>query len=257
MSLRRRVSGTNIHESFSDVALLMLATFIFLLVTILITNKISEKNQVPRLKEEIQELRAKLAAMEAANESLSDSVEQMFIMTSDASNVERVLETTTFGRKDFDLFIKGLKNIPGDTLHMVVDGTGSMHGVTSFLIPVLRLIVVRSGKELQAISWFADKDVGTYTGTMGEMLDRLIEGAPFAGSSEQIGKAFRKITAEHPAPSAYLLIGDEPSRDQIHYSSIPAPVFTLPIGRADPDTQREFQTLADKTGGQLLQIDFK
>jgi hypothetical protein len=58
-------------------------------------------------------------------------------------------------------------------------------------------------------------------------------------------------------PGAYLLLGDEPSDDRIFYRDIPSPVFTLPIGRNNPTTLWEYKTLAENTGGKMLQLDFK
>lgn len=160
-------------------------------------------------------------------------------------------------RKDFDLFVLGLKNLPGKDLHIVVDATGSMHGLTSFLIPILRVIVIQSGKQLTAITWFADDAAETYTGTMAEMFDRLMQEAPFVGSDETIGNAFRVAAKSAPPPGAYLVIGDEPSTDRIHYKGIPSPVFTLPIGRDNPDTLWEYEQLAKETHGRMLHLEFK
>ena len=122
---------------------------------------------------------------------------------------------------------------------------------------ILRVIVARSGKQLSAVTWYADNEAETYTGRMGKILDKLLQGAPFAGSSETLGRAFREAKAHAPAPGAYLVIGDEPSTDPIAYSEIPSPVFTLPLGRDDIDTTHAFRTLAEKTHGKMLQLDFK
>jgi hypothetical protein len=158
-------------------------------------------------------------------------------------------------RKDFDVFVKGLRDLPGDSLHLLIDATGSMHGVSEFLIPILRIIILRSGKKLDALTWFSDGHADTYTGTMGAMFDRLMEGAPFTGANETIGAGF-KYAAEHaPAPGAYLLIGDEPPADRIHYFDIPSPVFTLPLGRDNPETNWHYQKLADETGGKMLHLE--
>jgi len=54
-----------------------------------------------------------------------------------------------------------------------------------------------------------------------------------------------------------MLIGDESSDDTISYTQIPSPVFTLPLGRNDSDTEREYKTLAEKTRGKMLHLDFK
>ena len=63
---------------------------------------------------------------------------------------------------------------------------------------------------------------------------------------------------EHaPTPSAYLLIGDEPPSDRIVYFGIPSPVFTLPIGKDNPDTNWHYKTLAEKTGGKMLHMEFQ
>ena len=260
MKDRRRWSSPNIHESFSDVALLMLATFIFLLVTILITSRLAEEYQLPKLKQEVEELREKLSHSQGENDRLLGELDDMAGMSTEVQ-MNRALNAVGLGqgqgRKDFDLFIKGLQDIPGSELHLVVDATGSMHGVTSFLIPVLRVIVIRSGKHLDAITWFSSGRAETYTGSMGEMFDQLMNGAPFVGSNETIGDAFMQAENNARIPGAYLLIGDEPSDDRIHYLDIPAPVFTLPLGRSNPTTLWQYQMLADKTGGKMLHMDFK
>ncbi len=162
MARRRRSTPPNIHESFSDIALLMLTA----------VGLASGKNH-----------------------------------------------------KDFDVFIKGLRGLPGDSLHLMVDATGSMHGASNFLIPVLRIIVIRSGKRLDALTWFSDHRAETYQGSMGAMLDQLI--------------------------------GDEPPSDRIIYFNIPSPVFTLPIGRDNPDTNWHYRTLAEKTGSKMLHMEFQ
>lgn len=233
-----------------------LGLFVFLFVVITITSQLAEKNQVPKLKEQIAKLEQALQLSEADKERFKDDMEKL-IISDPETQVSTILESANVGRKDFDLFIQGLKDIPGKNIHLVVDASGSMHGVSGFLIPILRLIVTRADKELAAITWFSDTKFQTYTGTMGDMFDQLIQGAPFAGNVENIGRAFRSAAEAAPPPGAYLLIGDESSDDTIAYSQIPSPVFTLPFGRADPDTEREYRTLAAKTGGKMLHLDFK
>ncbi len=260
MRRQQRHSSINIHESFSDVALLMLATFIFLLVTILITSRMAEEYQLPRLKKELAEMKAQAQASAREKQRLISELDEMAGMSTDSqiNNVLRSLRLSSGqGKKDFDLFIEGLRKIPGRSLHLVVDATGSMHGVSDFLIPLLRVIVVRSGKHLDAITWFSDEQAETYTGSMGEMFDKLMSGAPFVGATETIGDAFIKAATNMRAPGAYLLLGDEPSDDQIHYNTIPAPVFTLPIGRSNETTLWQYRKLAEKTGGRMLTLSIQ
>jgi hypothetical protein len=260
MKDRRKFAYTNIHESFSDLALLMLATFIFLLVMILITSRLAEDYEAPHLKQQVDDMRRQLAQSDADKDRLLRELDDMAGMSTEAQ-MQRALEVaqlaTGKGRKDFEIFIAGLRSMPGDDLHLVIDATGSMHGLSSFLIPILRVIVIRSGKHLDAITWFSNEQADTYTGSMGEMFDQLVKGAPFVGASETIGDAFRKAAMNAKKPGAYLLLGDEPSDDRIYYLDIPSPVFTLPIGRSNPTTLWEYQTLADKTGGKMLQLDFR
>lgn len=261
MKKKHRSSPPNIHESFSDIALLMLATFVFLLVTIMITSKMAQQNQLPQLKEEVSKLREALGKAEQQNRRLMSNMDKLATMTMEVQ-MEQALEAVGFGksdnnRKDFDLFVKGLKDLPGETLHLMVDATGSMHGVTTFIIPVLRVIVIRSGKRLDAITWFSDGKSETYQGSMGSMFDNLMDGAPFVGSEETIGRAFRDAARNAAAPGAYLLIGDEPSRDRVHFFDIPSPVFTIPLGKDNPDTSWAYQKLADETGGKMLLLELK
>ena len=68
----------------------------------------------------------------------------------------------------------------------------------------------------------------------------LMAGAPFAGNEETIGRAFKVAAESAKPPGAYLLIGDEPSTDRIRYLEIPAPVFTLPIGKSNPEATWEY-----------------
>ncbi len=257
---KNRSSPLNIYESFSDMALIMLATFIFLLVTLLITSKMAEQYQVPRLQRGVDNLQKQLNSAKAENRRLLHDMDEVTAMTPqtqmDKSLAAAGLDTGK-NKKDFDLFVQGLKDLPGRDLHLVVDGTGSMHGVTNFLIPVLRVIVIRSGKRLSAVTWFSDGKTETYTGSMGEMFDKLMSGAPFIGNQETLGWAFRHVEQDAPVPGAYLVIGDEPPSDEIAYLSIPAPVFTLPLGKDNPDTLWAYQKLADQTKGKMLRLEFQ
>ncbi len=260
MKMKRRNSESNIHESFSDLALMMLMTFVFLLVIILITARTQESVEIPRLKKEAAEMKRQLAEMGKDNQRLTSELGDMSDMSGEAQ-LEQMLQSVGLdsakGRKDFDLFIKGLEEIPGKDIHLVIDATGSMHGVSNFLVPLLRVIVARSHKDVSAVTWFADGKADTYQGTMGEMLDSFMKGAPFVGGNETIGDAFIRAEENAAAPGAYVLIGDEPSDDRIYYLNIPAPVFTIPIGRSDPNTWHEYNTLAEKTHGKLLQLIFQ
>lgn len=255
-SQRAKKSESSIYESFADLALLMLATFIFLLATILITSRISEEYQIPKLKKELADATEKAEQLSKDKERLAAELGEMVTMATE-DQIEQVLQSANIGKKDFELFIDGLKNIPGKDIHLVIDATGSMHGVANFLIPVLRVIVIKSGKELSAITWFSDAVADTYIGTMGAMFDQLMQGAPFVGNNETIGQAFTKAQDNAPLPGAYVLIGDEPSDDRIYYSNIQRPVFTLPLGRSDPNTLREYETLSKKTGGKMLHMTFQ
>jgi len=239
----------------------MLATLLFLFVTILITSKSAQENELPKLKELVSKLETDLAREKDKNSKLLNNMDAVIHMTSQTS-MEAALQAAGLGksaknRKDFDLFVKGLKDLPGDSIHLMLDATGSMHGVTTFLIPVLRVIVIRSGKRLDAVSWYSDGKTETYRGTMGSIFDDVMNGAPFIGSEETIGKAFVDAAKNAPAPGAYVLIGDEPSTDKIHYFYIPSPVFTIALGKSNPETNWAFQKLADETHGKMLQLELK
>ena len=253
---KRKKSTSSIYESFSDIALMALGTFVFLFVTIVVTSKVTEMSEIPLLKEKIAALEDKLKASQSDEKRLKSDM-QKILVTDPEGEAKMILDAAGVGRKDFNVFIQGLRNIPGKDLHLVVDATGSMHGVSAFLVPVLRLIVTRSGKDVSAITWFSDNNMQTYTGTMGDMFDHFIQGAPFTGSNEYIGRAFHTAINNAPRPGAYLLIGDEPSDDNVMYSDIPSPVFTLPLGRSDPDTEWEYGNIAKKTGGEMLHIYLK
>lgn len=259
MAKRPRSAPPNNYVSFSDIALLMLSTFVFLLVTIIITSKLSEQTQLPLLQKNVSELQQALDKALEKNQHLRNNMDAIVGMTAESA-MEQALASAGFAkteakRKDFDLFVKGLKELPGESIHLMLDATGSMHGVTTFMIPVLRVIVIRSGKRLDAVSWFSDGKTETYRGSMGSMFDNLMNGAPFVGSDETIGRAFRYAAEAAPKPGVYLLIGDEPSSDRIHYFDIPSPVFTIPLGLSNPDTNWAYQKLADETGGKMLKIE--
>lgn len=256
MAKLRRSGMTNVHEIFADVALLMLATFVFLLVLVLISARFAHDDRVPELEEQVARLKAQLQAVADAEAALQKEVKRL-VVTDAQGQLESILTEASVGKKDFDLFVEGLKDLPGDTIHLVVDASGSMHGISNFLVPILRHIVIRAGKRLDALTWFVDNRSETYTGTMGEVLDMLMSQAPFAGNRETIGAAFRSAARNAPPPGAYMLLGDEPSVDSIQYSSIPSPVFTMPLGRSDPRTEAEYGQLAERTGGKMLVLDFK
>jgi len=260
MRYRRRESQQQedtIYEIFSDMALLMLAAFIFIFAMLLIFSQMQGQGKSQESEAEIAHIKEQLAQAEQRNKQLQEELNTLA-----GADVQEQLQKVQAsagwdqgeGKRDFDLFIKGLRDLPGKDLHLVLDATGSMHGATSFLIPVLRLIAIRSGKQLSGVSWFGDKRTGTYGGSMGEMFDHLMQDAPFIGTEETIGKAFIDIANNAPAPGAYILIGDEPSTDRIGYHAIPAPVFTLPLGYNDSSTSVAFQKLADQTGGRMLEM---
>ncbi len=247
----------SVYEIFSDMALLMLASFVFIFAMLLMFTQMQGQGKSQKSEDEIAALQQALAASKTRNLQL-----QQELNTLAGADVQKQLHKVQAsagwgegqGKRDFDLFILGLKQLPGNDLHLVIDATGSMHGATSFLIPVLRLIAIRSGKHLSAVSWYGDKRTGTYSGSMGEMFDHLMQDAPFIGTEETIGKAFRDIAKNAPIPGAYLLIGDEPSTDRIQYHAIPAPVFTLPLGTNNSSTMVAFQYLAKQTGGRMLEM---
>lgn len=250
----RKSAPANIHETFADMALLMLATFIFLLVMVLVTFRFAHDEQVPELRDEVRELTAQLEQALRRQQALESEIERSEQVD---GRLEQILKEISVGRKDFDLFIQGLRDLPGESLHLVVDASGSMHGLSSFLVPILRHMVIRTGKRLDALTWFVDGRAETYTGSMAEVLDQLVNDAPFAGNQETIGAAFRSAARNAPKPGAYLLIGDEPPVDRVYYPGIPAPVFTLPLGRSDPRTEAAFREIAAETGGRMLMLDFK
>jgi len=252
-------SSDNFYEIFSDMALLMLAAFVFLFAMILVNAQLQGSGKSVQDTRDIEQLREQLAQVEQRNRQLQEEMNEL-AGKGVKEQMDKVLASAGLskgkGKRDFDMFIQGLKDLPGNDLHLVVDATGSMHGVTSFLIPVLRVIAIRSGKHLSAVSWYADLHTGTFTGSMGEMFDKLMQNAPFVGADETIGHAFTQIAKDAAVPSAYLLIGDERPSDTVHYHAIPAPVFTLPLGINDSSTKFAFRKIAENTGGRMLEMKF-
>ena len=246
----------DIYKNFSDLALMTLGAFLFLFVIIIMVSQMSERNEVPRLKKQLVMLEAQLKLSQEDKARLKKDLEKV-IVTDPETRTQTILDAAGVDHKDFELFIQGLRDIPGKDLHLIVDATGSMHGVSAFLIPILRLIVTRADKQVSAITWFSDNRFETYSGTMGDMFDHLMQGAPFSGNIENIGRAFRTAENNAPRPGAYLLIGDEPSDDTVQYSEIPSPVFALPLGSSDPDTERDYGIIAEKTGGKMLHLELR
>ncbi|PJC70955.1 MAG: hypothetical protein CO017_02645, partial [Zetaproteobacteria bacterium CG_4_8_14_3_um_filter_59_5] len=187
MRKRHAPSSENFYEIFSDMALLMLAAFIFLFALILVNAQLQGGGKSELDSQEVERLQEKLAETEQRNRQLQEEMNEL-AGKDVKEQMDKVLASAGLskgqGKRDFDLFIEGLKNLPGNELHLVVDATGSMHGVTTFLIPVLRVIAIRSGKHVSAVSWYADRRTGTYTGSMGAMFDNLMQNAPFVGADE-------------------------------------------------------------------------
>jgi len=260
MRKRRVASPDNFYEIFSDMALLMLAAFIFLFALILINAQLQGSGNSVQSARDAEQMQAKMEELEQRNRQLQEEMNEL-AGKDVKEQMDKVLDSAGLsrgkGKRDFDMFIEGLKNLPGNELHLVVDATGSMHGVTTFLIPVLRVIAIRSGKHLSGVSWYADLKTGTFSGSMGAMFDNLMQNAPFVGADETVGHAFRKIAKDAPIPSAYMLIGDEPPSDTVYYHDIPAPVFTLPLGINDSSTIFAYKTIAEQTGGRMLKLNFQ
>ncbi|MDQ6998557.1 MAG: hypothetical protein Q9M17_07570, partial [Mariprofundus sp.] len=207
MRTRNNQETGSIYEVFSDMALLMLAAFIFILAMILMVSKMQGNGDSELDKAAIASLEDSLAKSNARNVELMQEMNSLVGADSE-QQMNKVLASAGFGvgqgRKDFELMVQGLRALPGKDLHLVIDATGSMHGATSFLIPVLRVIAIRSGKKLAAVSWYADNKTNTATGSMGAMFDQLMQEAPFSGSDESIGHAFDAIAQNSPIPGAYL-----------------------------------------------------
>jgi len=257
----RQSQGTeSIYEVFSDMALLMLAAFIFLFAMMLMISKMQGTGESEKTQQYIEQLEGDLAKAKSKNAELLQDMNAL-VGSSTEAQMEKVLSSVGFGsgkgRKDFELMVNGLRAMPGEDLHLMIDATGSMHGVTSFLIPVLRVIAIRSGKKLTAVTWYADYRAGTYTGSMGEMFDQLMQNAPFVGNQETIGNAFDSVGKLPAIPGAYILIGDEPPSDKVHYHAIKAPVFTLPLGSSNSSTKVAFKKIADISGGRMLELKFQ
>jgi len=260
MRQRRASEQTSIYEVFSDMALLMLATFVFLFAIMLMVSHLYGSGESEKTKEQIAQLEKDLASSQARNLELMAEMNRL-VGSDTKKQMEKVLSSAGLGkgqgRKDFELMVEGLRAIPGHDLHLVVDATGSMHGMSMFLIPILRVISIRSGKHISAITWYADNRMGTYSGTMGAMFDQLMQNAPFIGNEETIGYTFDTLAKNNDIPSAYMLIGDEPATDTVHYHRIAAPVFTLPLGNSDASTKVQFQKIANISGGKMLQLQFR
>ena len=123
----KKKSISSIYESFSDLALMALGTFIFLFVTMVITSKMTEMNEIPLLKDQIAALESQLKESQADKNRFKKDMEKVLV-TDQSSRAQMILDAVGVGRKDFDIFIQGLKDIPGKDLHLIVDATGSMHG---------------------------------------------------------------------------------------------------------------------------------
>jgi len=260
MRTRRGSNTESVYEIFSDMALLMLATFIFLFAMILMISHLYGSGESQKTREQVAKLEKSLASSQARNMELQAEMNRL-VGSDTKKQMEKVLSSAGLGqgqgRKDFEMMVKGLQNLPGHDLHLIIDATGSMHGMSMFLIPILRVISIRSGKHVSAITWYADNRMGTYTGTMGQMFDKLMQNAPFIGSEETIGHTFDVLTRSEKTPSAYMLIGDEPATDTVHYHTISAPTFTLPLGNSDVSTRVQFQKIADISGGRMLELKFR
>ncbi|PIV29778.1 MAG: hypothetical protein COS35_10125, partial [Zetaproteobacteria bacterium CG02_land_8_20_14_3_00_50_9] len=145
MYARQKASPDNFYEIFSDMALLMLAAFIFLFAVILISSRLTGegtsdsarinsnmKQQLAVQLEEVQQAKAlleietqqgmahlqkQLQIMAQENARLKQEAERVFEDHSD-----RILDTAGLGhgkgKKDFDMFVEGLKKIPGTELHL-------------------------------------------------------------------------------------------------------------------------------------------
>ncbi len=186
--------------------------------------------------------------------------------------VEDVLKNAGIDKGDLDVFIKGLKDLPGDRLHLVLDATGSMNEKKPFLRIILAVIVAKSGKKLTGITWFAGEEVRGYNqhhqyitttknrvesayGTQKEMFDKLFEKAPFGGGIENVKQGLEDAAKADPLPTVYLLLGDEGSNDGLPASSL-VPIFTMPVQNVDPAVNKrllqDYQALADLNGGMML-----
>src|SRR3569832_474311 len=134
----------DIYKSFSDLAMMTLGLIIFLFAIIVMTMQLPQNNEVVKLKEEMAKKQEQMQASQADKEQLKKDMDKV-VVTDPGKATESILQSAQVGRKDYKLFIEGLKQLPGKDLHLVIDATGSMHGVTGFFFFFLRLFVARLG----------------------------------------------------------------------------------------------------------------
>lgn len=169
------------------------------------------------------------------------------------SYVDQARQSFGLGKHDLDLFIDGLRHLPGKDLHLVVDATGSMHSVKFLLRVLLMAIVTKSGKDITGLTWYANGQAKTYHGSQAQMFDMMFSGAPFSGDLETLKHGFDTAVANtRTPPSAFLVLGDEPSNDGLP-ATTPSPIFSMPIGD-DPQLLQEFEVLAEMNGGKMLKM---
>ena len=87
----RKKSTSSIYESFSDLALMALGTFIFLFVTIVVTSKMTEMSEIPLLKEQIATLEEQLKASQNDKKRLKQDMEKI-VATDPESQMQAILD---------------------------------------------------------------------------------------------------------------------------------------------------------------------
>lgn len=222
----------------------------------------SQASQMQALQQSLASMQGQQSVaqqLQAENQQLQQQIQQLQaelqkgVPPLPESYVAQARQSFGLGKRDFDLFIEGLKHLPGKDLHLVVDATGSMHSIKFFLRVLLMAIVAKSGKDITGLTWYANGMAETYHGTQAQMFDKMFAGAPFNGDQETMKHGFDTAVANsRPPPSAFLVLGDEPSNDGLPVFS-PSPIFSMPIG-TDPRLLRDFQALADLNGGKMLKM---
>ncbi|MBU1017853.1 VWA domain-containing protein [Patescibacteria group bacterium] len=181
---------------------------------------------------------------------------EKFVFKTSFGDVPAIIKTSVSiykKRKDYQRVKGALCAISGNSVHGVIDASGSMDMYKHFLLPITMQILDECDKTFTGITWYGNKgQVQDSVADPKTLFDEISKGGPPLGSWEAPSWALNHA-ANKFKPDVLFLLTDEGSSDGTRPHTHGIPVFGVAIG-PDDDCVQDVRAITRHTGGAMMRI---
>ncbi len=189
-------------------------------------------------------------------EVIRKATSEEFIFRTSFGDAPAIIKTSVSvykKRKDYQRMKKALCAISGNSVHGVIDASGSMDAYKHFLLPITMQIMDECDKTLTGITWYGNKrEVRDSVNDSKALFDEINRGGPPLGGHEAPSWAL-SYAARKFKPDVLFLLTDEESSDGTRPQTHGIPVFGVAIG-PDDDCANDVRAIIRHTGGAMMRI---